>query len=240
MYPQAYNTGPLIDYPTFVANAPEVDISAYTPATFSGILQEASQWIYAACEVPTLLQSTIVGEETRGAIGPSGDLVIFPMVRPIQSVQAIKLVKGGFSTNLTISGISGGGGPLNFYQMPWPQNKIVYPSSYLAGQGTLMIGGSQQLVSLRGAGVDSVLNYTAGFQTISGIPYDPNGYPKYDLVRATVLVVRAILTDRYNQMGADSLHQGDVSISLRGEPYFYEMAMEILDKGGYHRVAPRV
>ena len=233
MYPATYNQSNLITTAQFAQFAPEVDITPYTDATLSGIINQATQWINAACEVPSLLQSTIIGEEGRGAIGPSGDLVIFPLVRPIQSVSAIRLVKGGFSTTLTIAGISAQtGGPLNFYQVPTPGNKIVYPSSYLAGQGTLMIGGSQQLVSLRGAGVDYQLDYSAGVT----LPV-----ADFKLVRACVLVVKAILMERYNSMGADSMRQGAVGLSWKnGEPVFYEQAQEILDKGGYHRVAPRV
>jgi hypothetical protein len=201
----------------------------------SGIINRASQWIYNACEVPTLLQSVITGEEGQAAINPSGDLVIFPMVRPIQKMTTVQLVKGGFSTTLSIYGA--GGQP--FFQVASPANKFVYPSSYLAGQGTLMIGGSQQLVSLRGARTDCVIAYTAGWPQVNGLPANFDGTPKSDLLEAVTLVIRGMLTLRYNQMGAENMHQGAISLSFEKEPIFYNMAMEILDQGGYHRVAPR-
>ena len=241
MYPGIYNQANLIDQATFQAYAPETDISFYEANTFSGIINRATQWISNACEVPTLLQSTITSEEGQAAINPSGDLVYYTMVRPIQKINAVRLVKGGFSTTLNLYGVNASNGqPLQFFQVPYPASKFVYPSSYLAGQGTLMIGGSQQLVSLRGARTDIQVDYVGGLPTnAEGLPTDTNGVVRSDLIQACVLVIQGFLTLRNNQMGASSIRQGDVSISFKDEPIQFELAMEILDKGGYHRVAPR-
>lgn len=221
-----YNTNALIDQATFTARAPEITITEFSASTFSGILTDATAWINNFCEVPTLLQSTIANEQSQTNITGMGDLIIYPMVRPIQSVQGINIVKGGFSTSLTLTNGSG----LNYFQVPFPANKIIYPSSYLAGQGTLMIGGSQQLVTLRGANVYTNLSYTAGFPTVSGVVTEQN------LIRAAVLVTKAILAERYNIVGANSFHQGDIGVSFKSASAYYDEAAAILNNG-YRRVA---
>lgn len=211
----------LITVSGFKLNNPEVDVTPWSDTTLSGYISRCTRWMQNYCEVEGFATQSVTSERAPAAISTMGDLTIYPRIRPIQSVSAVRLVKGGFSTNLTLSGTSG----QLYYQMPYPYTSIVYPSSYLAGAGTLMIGGSSQLVSLRGAGVFYEIDYTGGYATI----------PE-DLQQACELVLRDYLNRRYNNLGADSVHQGSFGFSMmKDESMWILEAKEILDQGGYHR-----
>jgi len=231
MYPP-YAIQNLITVSGFKARNPEIDVTPWADATISGFISTATAAIQSYCEVDAFLFTTVSGERAPTVITAAGDLVIFPRVRPLQqgSVSAIRLVKGGFSTSLTISGNG-----QQYYQVPYPYTYVNYPSSYLAGVGTLSIGGSQQLVTLKDANTYYEIDYTGGF---SATPPD--------LADACDLWVRDILTRRLNPMGAQEVRQGSFSYSrqLRGsvgsnmvDSIYIQQAKMMLDQGGYRRTA---
>lgn len=224
MQPQA--TQNLTTVTGFKARNPEVDVTPWGDATISGFISTATRSIQNYCQVDGFLTTTVTSERGKAVISTPGDLFIYPRIRPIQSVSAIRLVKGGFSTNLTISGSTG-----LYYQIPYPYTYLDYPSSYLAGVGTLSIGGSQQLVTLRGAGTYYELDYTGGFVTI----------PE-DLTDACDLWVRDLVTRRLNPTGAQLVRQGSFMLqrSMRNDTVdsiYISQAKEILNAGGYVRTA---
>lgn len=230
---QPYATKNLTDTAGFKARNPEIDVSVWNDNTLSGMISRATRAIQNYCQVDGFWATTVSGETAKAVIDSTGNLVIYPRIRPIAAsgIQSIQLVKAGFSTNLTLSG-SG----QTYFQVPYPYTSIVYPSSYLAGTGTLMIGGSSQLVTLKGAGVFYVLGYTGGFDTI----------PE-DLIDACDLYVREYATRRMNPLGAQEVRQGSFSYSRvtrssnpnanQVDSVYIQQAQEILNQGGYVRVA---
>lgn len=232
MYPP-YTTQNLITVSGFKARNPEVDVTPWNDTTISGFISSATASMQQYCEVDGFLTTTVSGERGRTVITPAGDLIIYPRVRPIQqgSVAAIRLVKGGFSTSLTIS--SNG---TDYYQVPYPYTYLNYPSSYLAGTGTLMIGGSQQLITLKDANTYYEIDYTGG---LSSTPPD--------LQDACDLWVRDILIRRLNPMAAQEVRQGSFSFSrqIRSsagkgdmiDSIWIQQAKQKLDDGGYRRTA---
>lgn len=222
----------LITVSGFKARNPEIDTSSWADTTVSGFISTATRAIQNFCQVDAFLTTTVSGEQSKTIITPMGDLLVWTRVRPIVSVTAIRLVKGGFSTTLTLSGSNG----QLYYQKPYPYNSINYPSSYLAGTGTLMIGGSTQLVTLRSANTYTEIDYKGGFTTV----------PE-DLQDACDLWVRDIMMRRLNPMGAMEVRQGSVSFSraLRSsgnnqnsfDTVWVQEARQILSDGGYVRSA---
>lgn len=209
-----------------------MDVSPWGDATISGFITTATAAMQSFCQVDGFLNTTVSGERVKTIITPAGDLIVYPHIRPIQqgSVTAIRLVKGGFSTSLTLSANG-----TNYYQVPYPYTFINYPSSYLAGVGTLSIGGSQQLVTLKGANTYCEIDYTGGFSSAPA-----------DLQDACDLWVRELVTRRLNPMGAQEVRQGSFGFSrqLRGaagsdmvDSIYIQQAKQILNEGGYKRVA---
>lgn len=204
--------------------APELDLSAYSAATISGMLSQATNRASQFCSVTGFDQSTTIAETDRAYISNDGELIISVRRRPIVSVTGIRLKKGGFSTTLVLdnSGI-----PL--YQIPTPGNKLVFPNSYLYLTGTYLAGGSSQLFTLRGAKVFYEIDYVGGYQT-----------PPDDLKYACMLYFRDILQQQYNVNGVSSFTQGSYSESrapiTKGKSYLVQQAEDILMNGGYSRM----
>lgn len=226
-----YITQNLITVSGFKTRNPDVDVSAWDDTTISGFISTATSSIQGYCQVDGFLTTTVSGERGRTIITNAGDLVIYPRIRPLEQISAIRLVKGGFSTSLTLSGT---GGQL-YYQMPYPYTFVDYPSSYLAGVGTLSIGGSQQLVSLKGAETYYEIDYQGGYPSVPG-----------DLQDACDLWLRDILIRRLNPLGAQEIRQGSFSYSrqLRSsgggnivDSIYLQQAKGTLNQGGYVRTA---
>lgn len=230
MYP--FPTQNLITVSGFKARNPEVDTTPWDDATISGFISSATKSMQGFCQVDGFLTTTVTSERPTTVITPFGDLMVWTRIRPIQSISAIRLVKGGFSTSLTLSGSNGQA----YYQIPYPYTYLNYPSSYLAGTGTLMIGGSTQLVTLKSANTYTEIDYVGGLNSVPD-----------DLRDACDLWVRDILLRRLNPLGAQEVRQGSFSYSraLRSsgnnknqtDSVWIQQAKEILNDSGYVRTA---
>lgn len=205
------------------AYAPELDLSAYSDATISGMLSQATNRAVQFCSVNGFDLTAETNETDRAYINSDGELVISVRRRPIVNVTGIRLKKGGFSTTLTLSN-SG----IQLYQVPTPGNKLVFPNSYFYLTGTYLAGGSSQLFTLRGAKVFYEIDYVGGYQT-----------PPDDLKYAVMLYFRDILQQQYNVNGISSFTQGSYSESrapiTKGKSYLIDQAEDILMNGGYAR-----
>jgi hypothetical protein len=217
----------------FKVRNPEIDVSVWDDATLSGFISRATRAMQNYCNVDGFMARTISGETAKAVISVQGDLVIYPRVRPLTAsgIQSISLVKGGFSTTLTLSGANS-----TYFQVPYPYTSLVYPSSYLTGTGTIGFAGSSQFISLQSAGTFYVINYTAGYTTA----------PE-DLQDACDLYVRDYCLRRLNPLGMQEMRQGSVQMSrtIRSSALnadlinniYVQQAREILNNGGYVRTA---
>jgi hypothetical protein len=209
-----------------VAYAPELDLSSYSDATISGMISAATERAAEFCNVTGFDFTSVVNETDNAVISVAGDLLISVRRRPIVTVSAIGLVKGGFSTSLTLTGTDG----TPYYQIPYPNTKIVLPNSYLYGTGTMLAGGSSNLMSLRGSRVMYQISYTGGYQN-----------PPDSLKYAIALYFRDSFTKQFNTQGLSSFTQGSYSESYgaggsKGRSALVQEAESVLRSGGYARI----
>jgi hypothetical protein len=205
--------------------APELDLSSYSDATISGMLSQATNRAVQFCSVKGFDYTTETDEQDRAYISNDGELQISVRRRPIVSVSAISLVKGGFSTNLVLTDTATPANPL--YQIPTPGNKLVFPNSYFYLTGTYLAGGSSQLYTLRGAKVNYKITYVGGYQNIPD-----------DLKYACMLYFRDQYAKRNNPSGLSSFTQGSYSetnSSNKGKSSLVLEAEDVLMNGGYAR-----
>jgi len=207
--------------------APELDLSSYNAATISGMCSQATNRAAQFCSVDGFDFTTVTGEVDRALISNDGELVISTRRRPIVSVSSIVLKKGGFSTTLVLTDTAGN----NLFQIPHPNNKLVFPNSYFYLTGTYLAGGSSQLYTLRGAKVFYEMAYTAGYQTIPD-----------DLKYACLLYFRDQYSKKFNTRNLSSFTQGSYSESYSGNSNKHgksplELEAEgVLMSGGYARM----
>lgn len=211
----------LITVTDFQNYAPEVDISSYSGATVSGMINQASQ-IASDILQYTPLAEDIVGEIGEGRITTEGDLVIFPAKVPVQSVASIKLVKGTTEVNLTLLDSEGN----TRFNIPWQKRHIRYPNYEFSTQTAGLL---TNFWSLRGTQFYYKMNYRAGFEA-SDLPAS--------IQHAVTLIVRDIIAQRNNTTGADSISQGGISFTYgssgMGDSAYMKEAKKIL--GDYRRV----
>ncbi len=200
--------------------APDLDTSAYNATTMSGIITQATHRLVNLANVKGFDFATETDEEDRALINNKGELVVSVKRRPITSVSSIKLVRGGFSTSLTLN--DGAGNP--YYEIPYPGNRLHLPSTYLMMSGTYLAGGQSQMLSLKGADLFCKVTYQGGYQTIP-----------QDLVEATILMVRDIIAVKNNPAGVKSFNQGSYSVTFdsNGVSNLYNLAKTILYEGDY-------
>jgi hypothetical protein len=207
------------------AYAPELDTSAFSQATISGMLAQATQRAAGFCNVSAFDLGAVTGETDRAYISNDGELVISVRRRPIVTVDAIRLIKGGFSTTLVLTDSQGG----NLYQVPYPNNKLIFPNSYFYLTGTYLAGGSSQLYTLRGAKVFYSMDYTGGHSPIPD-----------DLKYAASLYFRDIFAKRSNPAGLQGFSQGSYSETYvndkMGRSNLIKEAEDVLMNGNYVRV----
>jgi len=227
----------LISATEFTQYAPDVDLTLFGGAsspTVSGIISQATASIVNYCNVNGFDYQTETNETDRVAISPMGELFIDFRRRPVvpADVSNITLVKGGFQTQLVLTDTNG-----NFlFQIPYPGNHLNFASSYLAAAGTLILGGSTQLVTMKGADVFYKVTYTGGYSGQTGLgsgkPIPP------DLKAACVLWVRDILATQFNSTGAFSFGQGSYNENLGpdGESKFIKRAKLLISQGGHRRM----
>jgi hypothetical protein len=208
--------------------APELDLSAYSDATISGMLNRATAKAVQFCSVTGFDFTTVTDETDRAYISNDGELMISVRRRPIGEVQAISLVKGGFETHLVLSNPTNTG-QVDLYQIPTPRNKLVFPNSYFYLTGTYLAGGSSQLFTLRGAKMFYKITYTGGYQIVPD-----------DLKEAVMLYFRDIYSKQFNVQNLTHFSQGSYSetkaISTGGRSPFIQEAENILMNGGYVRM----
>lgn len=206
------------------AYAPELDLSSYSDTTISGMISRAQQKAASFCSVKGFEAQDEVDETDDALIGADGELRIFVRRRPINSVSAISLVKGSFSTSLTLSQ-----GSTNLYQIPYPNTQVIFPNSYFYLTGTYLAGGSSQLLTLKGARTQCKITYNGGYTTIPD-----------DLKEAITLYFRDILSKRSNPNLVTSFSQGSYSESRSYDKYgrspLVQEAEDILMNGGFVRV----
>lgn len=199
------------------AYAPELDTSAYTTQTLSGIIARASEQINTYCNVKGFEAAFETDETDRAMINTNGELVI-PVRRPqIITVSGIRLVHGTYSVSL---GLTSNGSAI--YQIPYPGSRLYYPDSYMDTSGTLIQGVTSRILSLRGAHVFYEIDYLGGYQSI------PN-----PIKEACTLLVRDIISTRNNQDGVVGFSQGSYSVQFgndkSGESKLSKMAKTLLE-----------
>ena len=219
----------LIDVTDFTTYAPDVDLSMFGSSasqttTLSGIISMASQQIVDYCAVDGFDFQLVTNEIDRAALSPMGELMINFRRRPVVTgnVQQIQLVKGGFQTTLNLTDTNN----IPLYQIPYSGKFLRFPSSYLASAGTLILGGSTQLVTMRGADVFSQVTYLGGYTQIP-----------MDLKLACILWCRSIMAWQYNNQGANNFTQGSYSVGFGsdGDDRFIKQAKKLLNNGAYLR-----
>jgi len=209
------------------AYAPELDLSAYSDATISGMLSQATNRAAQFASVRGFDLATETNETDRALINNDGELQISVRRRPIVTVTSVNLVKGGFSTSLNLTDGQGN----NIFQLEYPGNKLVFPNSYLYMTGTYLAGGASQLLTLRGAKMLYQITYTGGFLT-----------PPDDLKYAIMLYFRDIYQKQYNTRQLSSFTQGSYSEnyaginSTKGRSMYVQEAEDVLMNGGYCRL----
>jgi len=160
-----------------------------------------------------ILTEKIVGEKIPIRVTPEGDLIIFPRKIPIVSVEAISLVKGRSSINLTLT--TGGE---DKFDIPATADWIQYPGYELS-----MTGGTSIMTSfndIKGSNGFVKIDYTAGFDTVP-----------YDIRQATVNMVSDMVMRHTNKEGLASITQGRVSKRWEtkdGQSDFVKDAYELL------------
>lgn len=203
----------------------EVDIENYLlldiDNTFSGQVED---WIRAAEEYVNrytgyttasgLLAETITGERTRGTVDTECGLIVFPHKTPIQSIQAIKLVKGTSKIELEL--VDGAGDTR--YNLPVNNNYIYYPDSEFSMSGNYMITG---FAELRGVEFFTQVDYVGGFLEVP---------PPVRM--ATIEIASDFIMRHVNKEGLQSITQGRVSKSWKdrtgGQSDFILDAQELL------------
>lgn len=205
------------------AYAPELDLSAYSDATISGMLSSATKRASSYCQVDGFDYTSVVDETDNATITNDGNLEISVRRRPIYSISSVALVQGNSSTNLLLSDTVGN----TLYQIPYPKNKVVFPSSYFVATGTF----SANLLSLRGTGMYHKISYTGGYQN-----------PPEDLKYASLLYFRDSYQKQFNARGLSSFSQGSYSESYggqtgsKGRSGLVQEAESVLRNGGYARM----
>lgn len=199
------------------AYAPELDTSAYSTQTLSGIIARATEYINAYCNVKGFEVAVETSERDRARINTNGELVIGVRRPQILSVSGIRLVSGtyGISLDLTVNG-----SPI--YELPYPGSRLYYPDSYLDGTGTLIQGAATRLLSLRNSRVFYEIDYSGGYASIPG-----------PIKEACTLLVRDIISTRNNQDGVAGFSQGSYSVQFgndkSGESKLTKMAKTLLE-----------
>jgi hypothetical protein len=204
--------------------APDLDLSPYSAATISGMINAATLRMQNFCNVTGFDQQTVTGERTRTKVTTDGDLVVRVKRKPIVSVSAIRISKGAMATDITLT--DGAGNAL--YDIDSSATAV-----YVTGAGLTYLGrfqdGAMSLVSLRNIRAFTTISYVGGYSTITD-----------DLKQACVLYVRDIVSTKANPSGVDSFSQGSYSVTFTsnssGKSKLALQAEQILQDGDYVNV----
>lgn len=203
--------------------APDLDLSAYSAATISGMITRASERVRQYCNVKGFFKVAVTSERDKALINPQGELVISFRRRPVVAadVSALRLVSVDTVQELSLETNNS---PTFF--IPDPGVLMIYPSNYLISHGT-------GLISLENANLFYEVDYTGGYATdVADIPAD--------LKDAVALFFRDAVAKKYNPAGAQSFGQGSVNMSFgyssgRSKSALVSEAEDILDAGSYVR-----
>ena len=112
--------------------APDLDLSTFSQATISGMINRASKIISNYCDVDGFFKAAVTSERDRALISPNGDLTISFRRRPVQDgdISDLRLVGVGMSQSLTLEDNGN-----RVYFIPNPKTYVIYPSNYLISMG---------------------------------------------------------------------------------------------------------
>lgn len=213
----------LITKAELTAYAPDLDLSAYSDATISGMITRATKRMIEYCDVAGFFKMAVTSEREKARINPQGELVYSFKRRTVADgdVSAIRLVSVDVSQTLTLQSSSDS----SYYYFIQDGNYLIYPSNFLIAHGT-------GLMSLENSNLFIEVDYTGGYATdIADLPVD--------LKEACTLMVRSQIARKFNTAGANSFSQGSVSMSFGGGRDVLDKnvseALSILDSGGYVR-----
>ena len=175
---------------------PELDFTAYSTATLSGVISRASKWVDNFAQTPLDLRA-VTNEKTEAVVNSNGNLIIHTRQYPIQSVSAISLKLGTASYTLSLAD---GNGTAR-YDIGSRGTYILYPFQEVAFTGTLSI---RNFYQLRNVNIFSVISYIAGYETIPD-----------DIKDACNLIAKDIFIRQSNPMDLSNLTQGGITVSYR-------------------------
>jgi hypothetical protein len=175
----------------FRAATPGLDLSQYTETTLSGVLLRATARAERFLEYSLPFES-ISSEKAEGEITSLGELIVFPRKYPVRTVSAVSIVKGSFSSALT----------LDNYDIPSRADEIVFSTADIELQNFSVIDFDQ----LRNEDFYVVISYTAGYYM-----YDR----PQDLIDAIILMARDEVARNLNPGGASEIKQGAVTIKYK-------------------------
>lgn len=204
--------------------APDLDTSAYSATTLSGLINQAQTRAAQFCNVKGFEYAAEVDKD-RALINDKGELVVAVRRRPIGSVESITLNRGSFSTTLTLTDGSGN----SLLNIPDPGHRMHLPNAYLYATGSYLAGGSSQLLTLKAANMFATVNYHGGYNVAP-----------FDLKDALILWVQDIIMRRVNRAGVQSFTQGSLSMTfgknaMDGDSPLIKQAKSILMAGDYLR-----
>lgn len=193
--------------------APELDLSAYDNPTISGMISQASQVVSDYLDFNPIAE-TIVDEVQKGRISTRGDLTVFPAKIPVISISKIEFVRGSTSVELGLTTNN-----LPRYNIDYQKRKIVYPYEEITLNGFPVF---TDFYALRSMDFYTRITYRGGWE-----PSDLPGTIK----QATFLIMRDLVSPKYNLAGASEVQQGGISLKFsdrRTESKFLTDARRLL------------
>lgn len=185
----------IITVEEFQAYAPEINLSQYTSATVSGFISQASQQIMDFIGYSPIA-ADIVDEVKPGMITSEGDLLIYPNIIPIVTLNSISITKGTANIALTPTDTVGN----NRYNIDFTGRNIRFGNMDLQITGNFVF---RNFYSLRGLQFYTKISYRGG--------YEPSNLPPI-FKQAAALFVRDIVSLSNNPSGASRITQGEITI----------------------------
>lgn len=185
-------TTPFITNEEFTSLVPGLDVSQYSSATISGMLAQATRIVEKYLDYSLAFEAGKV-EKVRGIVDNFNDIQVWPTKMPLRALNSVAIVKGTFSSNLTLS---------NNNQETFDivdERYAVISSSQVALQSVSIINYS----TLRRVPFYLEVNYDAGYYM-----YDR---PE-DIMFVVAQVARNMFVGNINVTGASELSQGAVTI----------------------------
>lgn len=189
------NTGNYITNAEFQSLNPLLDLSQFGDTTISGLITVASAEIDAYLQY-SLWAENIVNEQNEAMVDTRGNLVVYPLKFPVNSVSSLSVKLGSYETVLNLTD---GNGKAR-YDLPSRGKSIVYPFQELSTTGTFSI---RNLYQIREQMLYTRLSYNAGY---AAIPSDVK-------LACSLLARDMVVRETSNPTGATSASQGGISLS---------------------------